>query len=152
MPRPRERNWFGILSFGFFILLFALFFIIVPDYSSKVSDFFNDIQMQEVIPNVFFPAPQDPHPVVYETVMNFCIVFGVFQLVVLALRIYHMSHMSKKAETISNIVIWFGAAYMFYLLSSESPSFWFPFIGGIIAVFGASIIVRSLVTLIFKRR
>ncbi len=152
MPRHREEKWFGLLSFGFFILLFALFFIIVPNYSIEVSDFFNDIKMQKVIPNVLFPAPKTHHPIVYETVMRFCIIFGLFQFFVLALRFYDRSHVSKVAETISNIVIWFGAAYMFNLLLSESPSFWFPFIGGIIAVFGASIIARSLVTLLFWRR
>jgi hypothetical protein len=151
VSRDGREKWIGLLSFGFFIMLFALFFIIVPNYYAEVSDFFGDFKLQEVAHNLFLPAPVHPHPVVYETVMRFCIVFGFFQVFILALRFYFRSSVRKMAETTSNIVTWFGAAYMFNLLFSASVE-WFPFIGGLIAVLGFSLIARSLVILLFWRR
>lgn len=151
VPLDRRESWIGLLSFGFFIMLFALFFIIVPDYYTEVSGFFKDFELQEVAYNVSLHAPVHHHSVVYKTVMWFCIVFGLFQFFVLALRLYFRSSKSKIAETTSNIVLWLGAAYMFNLLLSKTVK-WFPFIGGIIAVIGFSIIVRSLIVLLFGRR
>ena len=144
----RRENWIGLLSFGFFIMLIALFFVIVPNYYTEVENFFKDFKLQEVASNVYLPAPVHHHPVVYETAMRFCIFFGLFQCFVLALRFYFKSILSEVAETISNIVLWLGAAYMFLLLSIKAPNFWFPFFGGIIAVIGFSIITRSIAVLL----
>jgi uncharacterized membrane protein YgdD (TMEM256/DUF423 family) len=151
MPTDGRDNWLGLLSFGFFLMLFALFFVIVPDYGNRVVEFFQDIKLREVASNVFLPAPQATHSVVYETAMRFCTVFGLFQFFILALRLYFKSSVSRMAETISNIVFWLGVAYMFNLLLSETVE-WFPFIGGIIVVIGFSIVARSLITLLFWRR
>lgn len=150
MPRRKADSWIGLLSFGFFILLFALFFLVVPDYSTKVSDFIQDFQLEEVDSNVSLPAPAHHHPEVYEAVMQFCAVFGVFQFFVLALRLYYGSPTSKIAETCSNIILWLGASYMFSYLLLRPTNPWFQFIGGIIAVFGFSLIVRSLIVLLWR--
>ena len=147
----RRDNWIGLLSFGFFIMLFALFFIIVPNYGAKVVDFLEDFKLKEVASNVFLPTPEGHHQVVYQTVTNFCIVFGLFQFFILALRLYFRSSVSKVAETVSNIVLWLGAAYMFNLLLSRAAT-WFPFIGGLVAVVGFSIVARNLIKLLFWRR
>jgi hypothetical protein len=147
MPYDPREKWLGLLSFGFFIMLFALFFIIVPDYYAKVTAFFNDFKLQEVASNVQIPAPVHHHPVIYETVMRFCIVFGLLHFFILGLRLYFKSSISKIAETISNAVFWLGAAYMFSLILSRNIT-WFPLIGGIITVFGLSIITRSVTSLL----
>jgi len=136
VPRDRRENWIGLLSFGFFVMLFALFFVIVPNYYAEVLAFFEDFELRNITDNVLLPAPTH--------------VFGLFQFFVLALRLNFKSHMNKVAETTSNIVLWLGAAYMFNLLLSEAIK-WFPFIGGIIAVVGVSLIARSLVVLAFWR-
>lgn len=152
MPRDRRENWIGLLSFGFFIMLFALFFLIVPNYGETVVNFFKDIKVQEVSPGIFLPAPEPKpyHRVIYETAMQFSVVFGLFQVGLLAFRFYLKSYLGKVAETVSNIVFWLGATYMFYLKSGTLV--WFPFVGGIIAVIGFSVIIRSLITLLFWRR
>ncbi len=154
MSHNRRDSWIGLLSFGFFIMLFAMFFLIVPDYGDKVVRFFQDIKLQEVASDFFLPAPEHHHPVVYNAVMQFCLIFGIFQFLVLGLRLYLRSTLSRIAETVSNIVFWLGAGYMTYLLTQNPipARFWFPFIGGVIAVIGLSIIARSLVTLLFWRR
>ena len=152
MPSDRRENWISLLSFGFFILLFALYFIIVPNYYTKVSEFFNDFLKLKPVPNVpevSLPFPENSHPIVYGTVMQFCLVFGIFQFFILALRLSFKSYMRKIAETISNIVTWLGAAYMFNVLLSGVT--WFSFLGGMIAVLGFSLIARSLMILLFWR-
>ena len=132
-------------------MLFALFFLIVPDYGTKVMDFLGDIKFREVASSVSLPAPGTHHAVVYQTVTNFCLVFGLFQFFVLALRLYFRSSVSKAAETVSNIVLWLGAAYMFNLLLLRDAT-WFPFVGGLIAIGGLSLVARSLTKLLFWRR
>jgi len=154
MPRSSSReNWIGLLSFGFFIMLFALFFVIVPDYGNKVLDFFKSFQLEEILNNIrILPYPTGSHPEIYQAVMQFCLVFGLFQFFVLALRCYVKSSITKISETISNIVLWLGASYVFNLLLTEGTSWWVNFIGGIIAVLGFSLIARSLIILMFWRR
>lgn len=150
MPSDRRDGWIGLLSFGFFIMLFALFFIIVPDYYTEVSKFFEDflkLKPYPDAPQIYLPFPGTHHPVVYETVMRFCVVYGLFQFFVLALRFYFKSSTRKVAETISNIVTWLGAAYVFNLLYLEVLE-WFPFIGGLLVIFGVSLIARSLFILL----
>ncbi len=152
-PSKRE-SLIGLLSFGFFIVLFALFFVIVPDYHAEVSDFLEDSLNSKPIPgnpDISLPYPTDSHSIVYRTAMQFCLIYGVFQLLIIALRFSFKSSLSKIAETASNVVLWLGAAYMLSLLSAESVE-WFPFLGGIIAVGGLSIIVRSLTVLLFWSR
>ncbi|TET56167.1 hypothetical protein E3J51_05380 [Candidatus Bathyarchaeota archaeon] len=154
MPRSSSReNWIGLLSFGFFIMLFALFFVIVPDYGNKVLDFFKSFQLEEILNNIrILPYPTGSHPEIYQAAMQFCLVFGLFQFFVLALRCYVKSSITKISETISNIVLWLGASYVFNLLLTEGTSWWVNFIGGIIAVLGFSLIARSLIILMFWRR
>lgn len=154
MPIDRRESWLGLLSFGFFLMLFALFFVIVPDYGETVVGFFKDIEMKQVVPGVSLPAPGGPpmrNAIIYENVMHFCLIFGIFQFAILALRFYFRSTVRKVAETISNIVGWLGAAYAFSLLLAGTLE-WFPFIGALIVVGGFSIIVRSIVMLLLWQK
>lgn len=150
LVRNGREKWIGLLSFGFFVFLFSSFFVIVPEYSDKVSAFFDSFDWA-VVSEGSLPEPAGYHPVVYETVMRFCAVFGLFQSFVLALRFYFRSSVRKVAETISNIILWLGAAYMFNLLLSHSME-WVPLVGGVIGVVGLSLVVRSFVVLLFWRR
>ncbi len=147
LSSDQREKWIQLLSFGFFIMLFALFFILVPDYYSKAYGFLEDFFKLKQYPGgsgIYLPFPEQNHIVVYETVMRFCMIFGLFQFLVLGLRFYMRSAMSKVAETVSNIAIWLGAAYMFNLLQLGVTE-WFPFLGGLVAIFGFSIVVRSLI-------
>ena len=130
-------------------LFFALFFIIVPNYYTLVSNFLEDFFTLKPYPgiaNIHLPYPSGNHDVVYETVMRFCLIFGVFQFFVLGLRFFFKSAISKVAETASNIVTWVGGAYMFNLLHLRATN-WIPFLGGMIAFLGLSLLVRSLIVL-----
>ena len=148
-----RESWIGLLSFGFFIMLFALFFLIIPDYGNKVLAFFRSFQLGEILPNIkVLPHPTGSHLEIYQAAMQFCLIFGLFQFFILALRGTIKSSVAKISETISSIILWLGASYVFNILLDEGTGWWVNFIGGIIAVLGFSLITRSLVVLLFWRR
>ena len=69
------------------------------------------------------------------------------------MRIMMNSPINKTAETVGNLVYWFGAAYMVttYLNITTTTSEWFVFWAGILIMLGLSFIARAFV-LIVKRK
>jgi hypothetical protein len=63
------------------------------------------------------------------------------------------SPISKTAETIGNLVYWFGSAYLVttYLNNTTTTSKWFVFWAGILIILGLSFIARAFV-LLAKRK
>ena len=151
MTNSREK-WIGILTFGFFIMLFALFFVIIPDYWDKIMAFFGSFELKEIGAIPIFPQPTGSHPEVYQAVTQFCLVFGLFQIFILVLRLFIKSPLTKISETVSNIITWLGTSYVFNILLTEGTDWWSNSIGGLIAVLGLSLIARSIIILLFKRR
>jgi hypothetical protein len=104
---------------------------------------------------ISLPAPANPaaHAVLYTAAFQFCIGLGILQVILLALRLMMYSPISKTAETIGNLVKWFGGAYLIttYLNNTTTISRWFMFWAGILIILGLSLIVRALV-LLTKRR
>jgi hypothetical protein len=68
---------------------------------------------------------------------------------ILVLRFIFQSPISRKAETISNVVFWFGSSYLIitYLNNNATINTWFVFWTGIILIFGLSLIARAFVLL-----
>jgi hypothetical protein len=149
--KGNKENWIGLLTFGFFILLLASFFVINPEYWSKILGFLESFELRKIVGVPILPHPTGSHSEVYQAITHFCLVFGLFQFFVLALRFFIKSSLSKISETASNIVFWLGASFVFNILLAEGTIWWFNCIGGIIAVLGFSIIVRSLITIFFWR-
>jgi len=91
--------------------------------------------------------------VLYGAIFQFCIGLGILQVIFLALRLMLKSPIGKTAETMGNLVYWFGAAYLVttYLNSTATISKWFVFWAGILIILGLSFIARSFV-LLAKRR
>jgi len=152
MTKSSRENWIGLLTFGFFIMIFAIFFVIIPDFWDKVVAFFESFKLDEIVGISIFPHPTGSHSEIYQAITQFCLVFGLFQFFILALRLFIKSSLTKISETVSNIVFWLGASYIFNILLAEGTGWWTNSIGGIIAVLGFSIIVRSLIVLLFWHR
>lgn len=149
--RQREkRDIFGLASFGFFILLVGAIWLVTPNLSQKVIDFFQDFTLKkEIFPNVPFPAPAHHHPVVYEALARFCFAFGLFQIVILALKLFLRETLHRTAGTFSGIVFWLGVGFASNMLATEAIE-WFGFLGWFIVFVGLSIVVRSLLVLLFE--
>lgn len=144
--RSEGTDWLSIVSFGFFLALLGVIWMITADCSSEVVDFIKDLFKN----TEGLPAPDYPHPVVYTAATQFCLAFGVFQIVILALRFLLRESVDRKAGTISGIVFWLGAGFFLNMLAVGDIG-WFGFLAGLIICVGLLIIVSSLVKLLFKR-
>jgi len=154
--RPyEERDILSLASIGFFLLLVGVIWIITPNYSQEVEAFFKDFKLREAFPNVFLPAPQRHHEVIYTAVARFCFVFGLFQIFILALRLFFREPLDRIAGTISGIVFWLGAGFASNMLSVRIIEWsvsrqWFVFLGWLIMLVGLSLAIRSLVVLLYE--
>jgi hypothetical protein len=156
---------FGAASAGFFLLLLGFMFVIRPNLFVAVQNFFVnpqnfspnfEIVQISTYANVTLPAPIRNHPVVYEAVEQFCLIFGIFQVVLLIFRFAVRSHIYGVARNAGSIVFWLGAG----LLTSRTlldvtigpqgtltgvDVRWFTFWAGIIILAGLSLIVRAII-------
>jgi hypothetical protein len=147
--RLKGLDRLGFASFGFFLVLIGVIFIITPNLGDEIADFSEDFELVEVSPNVSFPKPASNHPVLHTAVAQFCIAYGLFQIAILILRLYFGDYLSRKAGTLSGAVFWLGAGYLLVILSAGNIG-WFAFLSGLIIFVGLSLVVRSLVILLFE--
>jgi len=150
--RYRE-SLIGAVSAGFFLVLLGVLFIATPGLFSRTIDFF-DAFGPVVVPNtaISFFAPARPlsHTVVYTAAEQFCFAFGVFHVVILALRFAARSSTNKKADAIGNLIFWIGAGYLIGTLLLETPRWtalttWFVFWAALITLIGVTLIARAII-------
>lgn len=150
-----KSKWFsqkiGFISFGFFLILVGFIWLNTPDLQDAVVAFFEDFHLEEAFENVSLPVPRSQwgHPVVYSAFQQFCLGYGLFQIVVLVLRFVFGSSISDKAGTVSGVVFWLGLAFFVGLLLAEAVG-WFAFLAGFIVVVGSSIIVRGVAQILMR--
>ena len=155
--KARERL-FSALSAGSFLILLGIVYVINLPNSlwNAVFDFFGSFTLAQVpTTGIYLPAPLNPasHAVLYGAIFQFCIGLGVLQIMFLALRLMMNSPISKTAETMGNLVFWFGSAYLVtaYLNNTTTISKWFVFWAGVLIILGLSLIARAFV-LLAKRK
>src|SRR4030042_512656 len=137
--RSRGTDWLGFASFGFFVLLIGAVWVSTPGLTSAVQNFVSDFELQNVTNSIFLPAPANvqAHTAVYMAAVEFCVVFGIFHVVVLALRFAFHDPVDRKADAVSGIGFWLCAAYFMNLLYGGSIG-WVSFLlGGVVFVWGA---------------
>jgi hypothetical protein len=148
-PGYRE-GVFSAISAGFFFILIGAIFVITPNLLDKIIEFLRGFDIVRV-PNmdIFIPAPAHPkdHSVVYSAVTLFSFVWGLFQILILALRFVFRSPLDKKAETVSNLVFWLGTGFLTstFLNETITRTTWFVFWTGIIMLIGVSLVIRAFI-------
>ena len=147
--RSKELDRLGFASFGFFLVLIGVIFLVTPNLGDKIVEFFEDFELVEVYPKVFLPAPASNHPVLYTAVAEFCIVYGLFYIAILILRLYFGDYLERKAGALSGAVFWLGAGYLLNILLAEIIG-WFAFLSWLIIMVGIALVVRSIVILLFE--
>jgi hypothetical protein len=149
--RFTRRNREGLLSAisaGFFLVLIGFIFIITPNLYNKIVSFFQDLTLVNVgnLPsNITLPEPSivAQHVTVYTAVLNFSLVWGVFLVAMLAVRFLMSSPIRRRAENLSDIIFWFGNAYLVQTwLIGQSR--WFEYWALILMLLGISLIVRAV--------
>lgn len=144
-----RRDSLSAVSFGVFLLLLGAVFVITPNLYSAVLTFFRDFRLVEIAPNIFLPAPTSNHPMLYLAVEVFCYLWGLFQIVVLALRFSLGSSIHLKAKTFSRIIFWLGAGLLTSMLATQMLGVgsrgWFAFCSAVAILLGLSLIVQAVV-------
>ena len=155
--KAQERIFSAISAGTFFILIGVIYVIHLPSSLwNAMLDFFSSFTLAQVpSTGIYLPAPVNPasHALLYGALFQFCIGIGVLQIIMLVLRFTWQSPIGKTAESIGNLVYWFGTAYLVatYLNNTTSISKWFVFWAGILIILGLSFIARSFVLLAKKK-
>ncbi len=156
-PRRRRESIISLVSFGFFLILVGIIFLATPHLFDDVLAFFRDLEAIPV-PNHGFPLPgpvtPSAHLVAYTAAGQFCLVWGFFQIGMLALRVVARSSIGKMAENASNIISWFGSYYLIQRFLIESTR-WFEYWTLAIALLGVTLIARGIfvaVAYTYRRR
>ena len=136
-----------------FIILAIVYYInISEDLWNGLINFFTSLTLS-VVPStgISLPAPANPadYMNLYNAAFQFSIAVGFLEIVILMLRVGFHSPVSRKAETIENIVFWLGTSYLIitYLVNMTIPGEWFVFWAGVILIFGLALIARAFVLL-----
>jgi hypothetical protein len=149
---PVKEGLISAITAGSILILIAIIFLtyLPVNLFNDIINFFSSIILAEV-PNtgVFLPAPVNPasHIQLYQAVFWFSIGVGVIEVVILALRLFFKSSIRKTAETVGDLVYWFGAAVLIitYLINISTINAWFVYWTGILMIFGLSLIARAFV-------
>lgn len=155
--RYRE-SLIGAVSVGFFLILLGALFFFTPGLFGRTIDFFEDfglVNVPRTTVSWFAPTHLTTHRVVYTAVEQFCFAFGVFQIVILALRFAARSSTSKKADAAGDLIFWIGTGYLVRVLLIERMfsqvialdvrTTWFVFWAALITLCGVSLIARAIV-------
>ena len=160
-PKPQtlfhkyEESVISAISVGSVLILIGVVFVLALPNSlwDKTIAFFDSFTTRQVTgTGIFLPAPMSPgtHVVFYNAVFQFFLGLGLLQILVLAMRLIWRSHVRKTAETVGNLVFWFGASYLVsaFLNRSTSVNMWFAFWATLLILLGISLLARALVLLV----
>lgn len=154
-PYRHKEGLFSAISAGVFFVVAGAIFVTTPNLFDKIIAFFRDFDIVSV-PNteILLPAPASPgdHSVLYSAVTQFSFIWSLYQLVILALRFVVRSPLSKKAETVSNVVFWFGTSYLIQTFLDEmtSATTWFEFWSTVIVLIGVSLLARAAIFVVAR--
>lgn len=149
-----RESLISAISAGVFLIMIGALFIITLGLADRIVAFFQDFDLVRVFPNtaIFWPAPSRPltHTIVYRAAERFAFAFGVFQIVILALRFAARSPVNKKAETVGNLVFWLGLGYLIRTLLLQPTIWtqittWFVFWSAFLMLVGVTLIIRAII-------
>jgi hypothetical protein len=150
--RWQREGLLSAVSAGMFLLLIGVIILATPGLVDKIVTYFQDftlVSTRFIGVDFSLPAPEHPvsHLAVYQATLQFCIAWGAFEVVLLALRYWFRSSVDRKGRNISNIVFWFGTAYIIQTMLN-TPALthdrWFQFWAILVVVLGVSLVARAL--------
>ena len=151
--RPGEGIISAVSVGAVFILIGLVFVLALPNNLwDKTLAFFSSFTGREIPGiSISLPAPSIPsaHAVFYTALFQFSLGLAFLQTLILALRLGLRLGDRRTAETIGNLVFWFGASYLehLYLNNSTTATMWFEFWAALIIVVGLSFVARAVVLL-----
>ncbi len=157
LTENKKESLFTAIYIGALFIILATVYIVNLNTNlwDSIINFFGTLTLAD-IPGTPIPLPAPANPVAHLTLYNagfqFAIGLGFVEIIILTLRILLNSPVSRKAETVENIVFWLGASYLIatYLVNITILSEWFVFWSGIILLFGVSLLVRAFIILVSR--
>jgi hypothetical protein len=153
----RREGVFAAVSFGFFFVLVGALFVASPGLYDGVGTFLNSSSWTTYKvsnSNVTLPVLASPgaHVAVYQAAFEFCLVWGLFQIVLLVFRFVVGALPRRKARTASSVVFWLGASFLVstFLNASTTTDLWIRFWAAVIVLLGISLIIRAAARLAMK--
>jgi hypothetical protein len=156
LPDKKKESLFTAIYLGaVFIIIALIYYIHLSDNLwDGLINFFTSLTLAPVpATGISLPAPANPAALInmnlYDAAFQFSLAIGILEIIILALRVGLHSPISRKAETIENIVFWLGASYLIstYLVNMTIQTEWFVFWAGIILIFGLALVARAFVLL-----
>jgi hypothetical protein len=157
----RREGTLAAISAGFFFILVGTLFVIRPTLYDSLRTFFNPNEWtNHTFPksNITLPVPKNlgdqTHVDIYDAALEFSLAWGIFQILILALRFAFSSSVRRKTRTVQSIVFWLGAAYLInaYLNATTTETRWFLFWAALIILIGLALIVRAIVLGVLRAR
>jgi len=151
-----HRHREGLLSAasaGVFLVLIGTLFMINPNLFDNITTYFNNFNVTQVNNStIYLPSPIEPpknssvlaaNQAVYSAVEQFSLAWGIFLIILLAVRFVTYSPTRKKADNLGDIAFWLGTTYLTrtYLIDTSK---WFVYWSLIIVLIGISLIVRAV--------
>ncbi|MGA3061007.1 MAG: hypothetical protein ABSD92_11650 [Candidatus Bathyarchaeia archaeon] len=150
----KKENLISAVYVGLIFILLALIYLINLQNNiwNNFVNFLGSFVLAQVPgTSISLPAPFAPgaYTVLYNAAFEFCLGIGILEISILAIRIVIHSPLTRKAETIENVVFWLGTSYLAitYLVNMTIMSDWFVFWAGIILIGGLALVARSFVLL-----
>ncbi len=148
----RKEGLVTALFIGLIFILFAVVYFInlSNDLWNNFVNFSGSFVLSQVPgTSISLPVPSNPSAYIalYNAVFEFCLGLGILEMGILALRILVGSPLPRKAETIENLVFWFGTSFLVitYLVNMTIMGDWFVFWAGVILIAGLSLVARAFV-------
>jgi len=151
--KKKESLFTAIWIGSVFIILALVYYVHLSDNLwDDLINFFSSLTLAPLpTTGISLPAPSDPtgYMNLYVAAFQFSLGLGILEIVILALRVVLHSPVARKAETIENIVFWFGTSFLIvtYLEKMTLTTEWFVFWAGIILIFGLALLSRAIVLL-----
>jgi len=144
-----RRDVVGAIGVGFLFILVAGMLVVVPDLLARAGEFLRDLEVQQLAPGFYFPAPRSPHPILYNAMMYLCLGMAGFELFALLTRLVLGDPIQGKAGTFSSMIFWAGASWTLGLLADSSIS-WLVFLGSLLTLIGVRIVLEALIMIAFS--
>ena len=153
----KKESLVTALYVGAIFIILALIFILDTGVWGSLVNFFSTLILAQVPgTTVSLPAPLNPasHLQLYNAAFQFSVGLGILEIIILAVRILLHSPLTRKAETIENLVFWLGTSYLTitYLVNMTLQTEWFVFWAGIILIAGISLLTRAFILLAGRNR
>jgi hypothetical protein len=154
----RSDRIFAAISAGFFFILIGMLFATRPTLYDNLTTFFNPNEWTNhtfTNSTVTLPVPKNlgdqAHVDVYNATLEFTLAWGIFQILIIALRFTFSSPVRRKAHTVQSIVFWLGTSYLIntYLNAQTTENTWFLFWAALIILIGLAVIARAIVLALY---